>query len=68
MPDYPTRAPVYLGDGVYASIERGMIQLTTGHHLPHYADATIYLEPEVFEALIQYMKPVQPMKGPTDAE
>jgi len=42
----------YLGDGVYAAVEQGMIVLTTKN-----GDGTtnaIYLEPEVMQALQQY--------------
>lgn len=47
----PTRSPdaVYLGDGVYGDIERGMIRLTTEDGLD--ATNTIYLEPEVMSVL-----------------
>lgn len=44
--------PTYLGDGVYAELERGMIKLTT--HDP-IGDQTIYLEESVAAALIQYL-------------
>ena len=41
----------YLGDGVYVELERGMIRLSTqrenGLHV-------IYLEPEVFKALVDW--------------
>lgn len=41
--------PRYLGDGVYAEVESGMIKLTTrdGARVTN----TIYLEPDVFDAL-----------------
>jgi hypothetical protein len=42
----------YLGDGVYAGVERGMIKLTT--EAPAGYANTIYLEPEVMQALQQY--------------
>lgn len=49
--------PQYLGDGVYASFnDRGQIVLTTGDHREAQADAVIFLEPEVMEALINYAK------------
>lgn len=43
----------YLGDGVYVEIVQGDLKLTTGprHSNP---DSTIYLEPKVFDALVQY--------------
>lgn len=48
----------YLGDGVYVEIENGMFKLTTGSTLTHALGRgitnTIYLEPEVYEALELY--------------
>lgn len=43
---------IYLGDGVYAAIERGMLVLTTedGYSVTN----RIWLENEVYEALIVY--------------
>lgn len=43
----------YLGDSVYVDVERGMLKLTTdnGAGPVH----TIYLEPEVYEALTWYV-------------
>lgn len=43
----------YLGDSVYAGIEHGMLKLTTDNGLG--ASNTIYLEPEVVEALMLYL-------------
>jgi hypothetical protein len=43
----------YLGDGVYADVEYGMIKLTTKNGSS--TTNTIYLEPEVIEALQQYI-------------
>jgi hypothetical protein len=44
--------PTYLGDGVYASYNAaGQVVLTIGHHLPVFAENTIYLEPEVMASL-----------------
>jgi len=46
---------IYLGDGVYAQLENGMMKLTTTT-----PDNTIYLEPEVLDALInRYQSLVQ---------
>lgn len=49
--------PRYLGDGVYAHVaeDTGSIVLTTGHHDPQSADAVIYLEREVAEAVVKYI-------------
>ncbi len=44
----------YLGDGVYASTERGMIRLDT--HNGIFMTNTVYLEPEVLAALLDYAK------------
>lgn len=42
---------VYVGDGVYASFEKGMIKLRTQRsNGEHY----IYLEPEVYMALAEF--------------
>ena len=46
----------YLGDSVYAGIERGMVLLTTSDHDPRMADNQVYLEPQVLVALIEYAK------------
>lgn len=46
--------PTYLGDGVYAAIENGMVKLTTGSHLDADATNTIFLEPDVMDALKDY--------------
>lgn len=44
----------YLGDAVYVDIERGMLKLTTedGYRTTN----EIYLEPEVYEALLRYVE------------
>ena len=42
----------YLGDGVYAAIEQGMIKLTAENGIE--ATSTIYLEVDVMQALQQY--------------
>ena len=47
----------YLGDGVYADMENGMIKLTTENGIE--ATNTIYLEEEVYEALLNYVKWIQ---------
>jgi len=43
----------YLGDSVYAAVEGGMIKLTTENGMR--ASNTIYLEQEVYEALVEYV-------------
>jgi hypothetical protein len=43
--------PTYLGDGVYADFTTGMIMLSTPAGGPL---NTIYLEPEVYQALVKY--------------
>ena len=42
----------YLGDGVYASIEHGMIRLVTSNGVED--SPPIYLEPQVLSALWDY--------------
>lgn len=44
----------YLGDGVYAEIESGMIKLTTEDGVS--VTNTIFLEVEVYRALVQYFE------------
>lgn len=48
--------PRYLGDGVYAQVDSGMIALTTGADLGNPHDNVVYLEPEVIVALEAYIK------------
>ena len=43
----------HLGDGLYASIDGGMIKLRAPHV---HRDTIVYLEPEVFVALIAWAK------------
>jgi hypothetical protein len=47
----------YLGDGVYADVERGMVKLTTEDGIS--VTNIIYLEPEVIEALERYLAQVR---------
>lgn len=49
----------HLGDGVYAAIECGMIRLTTGAHEGPHVTNTIYLEPEIYAALVRYVDRVR---------
>ena len=44
----------YLGDAVYADTENEMIKLTTEDGIS--VSNTIYLEPEVFAALLRYVE------------
>jgi hypothetical protein len=44
----------YLGDSVYVEIESGMVKLTTENGMG--PNNTIYLELEVYEALVAYVK------------
>jgi len=43
----------YLGDSVYAELERGMLKLTTDNGMG--PNNIIFLEPEVYTALVQYV-------------
>ena len=59
----PTKpSKLYLGDSVYAEVESGSIKLTTENGFGR--ANTIYLEPEVIEALQAYIKLVT-QKGAT---
>jgi len=44
----------YLGDSVYADIDNGMVKLTTENGMG--PSNTIYLEPEVYRALLSYVE------------
>ena len=56
---------VYLGDSVYVEVEHGMLKLTTENG--YGASNTVYLEPEVFEALANYYAAVR-RRNPTVSE
>lgn len=47
----------YLGDSVYIAVEAGMVRLTTNNGLG--PSNTIYLEPEVIDALLAYIERVR---------
>lgn len=47
----------YLGDGVYAEVEHGMIKLTTEYG--EKTTNTIFMEPEVFRALVAWEKQIR---------
>lgn len=45
----------YIGDGVYVEMEDGMIKVTTEDGLPGEEETNvIYLEPEVYKALVRF--------------
>ena len=44
----------YLGDGVYAELENGMIKLTTEDGIR--VTNTIYLDATVFDALVKWLE------------
>lgn len=46
---------IYLGDSVYGEIENGMIKLTTRNGLPTDPSNTIFLEPETYDALVEWV-------------
>ena len=48
---------MYLGDGIYTEIERGMIKLTTDAGCG--PTNTIYLEPDVYERLTQWVQRIE---------
>ena len=43
----------YLGDSVYVELERGMLKLTTDNG--YGPNNTIYLEPQVYSTLVEYV-------------
>jgi len=47
------RKEVYLGDGVYASVEEGMIRLRAPKNLAR--EEIIYLEREVYKELVRFV-------------
>lgn len=49
----------YLGDSVYAEIERGMIKLTTENGYPDDPRNIIFLETEVYDALQKWVVKLQ---------
>ena len=52
----PIMLKCYLGDSVYASFIRGGILLTTENGLPTDPSNEIFLEPEVLEALNDFVQ------------
>ena len=57
MPEKKIEA-TYIGDSVYASFDGFMIKLETNNGLPTDPSNVIYLEPEVFYALVCFAKRV----------
>jgi len=50
----------YIGDGVYADFdEYHRIVLTTGSHNLDEAENRIYLEPEVYRAMVEWFETIQ---------
>lgn len=56
MKDEFNNETTYLGDGVYACLENGMLRLTSGSHRLVEANDKIYLEREEFKALLNFAK------------
>lgn len=55
VPEAPVRNASYLGDAVYTQLDNhGRIVLTTGSHKLNEASNTIVLEPEVWDALVNW--------------
>jgi len=50
------QGPIYLGDAVYAQIENGMVRLSLDYGMGPQNE--IYLEPEVFDSLLAFLKRV----------
>ena len=58
--------PAYIGDGVYVRPDQfGGVVLTTGNDLPQHADNVMFLEAQVRESLLAYIKTVMPAKEVT---
>jgi hypothetical protein len=51
---------IYLGDGVYATVERGMVKLMTGSH--DNPDNTVYLDPQVLQSFLDWLKAARIIK------
>ncbi len=49
----PNETKTYLGDGVYAEIENGMVKLTTENGVR--TTNTIYLDSDVYNSLTRWM-------------
>lgn len=46
----------YLGDGVYATFDEFGVMLTTEHHKPECAKNVVWLDPEISENLVNFIK------------
>ena len=57
---------VYIGDSVYAEIENGMIKLTTENGREGDPSNTIFLEPEVLDALNRYVERIKAIYKTSD--
>ncbi len=57
----PQENVTYLGDGVYAEYDGLGVWLRTGDHRVTLCDEKIYLEPQVLEALSQFVKNLETM-------
>lgn len=53
----------YLGDSVYAEIENGMVKLTTENGYSDDPRNVIFLEPEVYDALVKYVERLKASKA-----
>ena len=53
--DNDVQNPKYLGDAVYVALESGMLRLMTDSHIGTEARNTIWLEPRVYRALVDYV-------------
>lgn len=53
----PDTGKVYLGDGVYVQVENGMLKLTTENGIE--VTNTVFLEPEVWAALMHYVRTIR---------
>ena len=64
MKDEFNNEATYLGDGVYAVLDKNinMVRLTTNSHRVIEADNEIYLEPKVFQALVDFAKRINWLK------
>lgn len=53
----------YLGDSVYVDVEDGMLKLTTENGLPDDPSNVIFLESDVYAALVRYVGGLRPPEG-----
>lgn len=55
QPESPSPPTAYLGDGIYALLsQRGDLRLTTGSHLQGEATNLIWLNRDVYKALVKF--------------